>query len=703
MATLEKLRNRLGVLVAAVIGLALLAFILGDLFRSGSTLLNKRQYEIAEINGKSISWQDFNARLEVAVENYKTNSGQPDLDESTYQTIRNQVWSNLLNQYIMKKEFASLGVECSGEELFDMVQGTNIHPQISSAPIFQNEMTGQFDPAMVIRFLKNMQADQTGRTQAAWIEFEKELMDNRVYTKYQNLISKGLFITSSKVDNEYIESNRKYNFDYVSKRYIQVHDSLVTVTEKDVTDYFQSHESEFQQEASRDVSYVTFDVVASEMDRQNVETWINDQAVEFKRIETAEQYIRLNSDSGFDPLYHSPEELDADLQQWVDTAKLESVYGPYLLAETWKLARVTGIKELPDSVRASHIVLPPDANNSILAAQATIDSLKTLAENGADFAALAQEFGTDATKDKGGDLDWFQNGAMVQPFSDSCFFAQKGDILTVTTQFGVHLVKVTDQGPKSKKYQIGILDRRIEAGQETYQSFYSEASKFASTYSSGDKFEEGVNEMNLTRRVANNLAEGDRVISGLESPRNLILWAYKDKTKKGDLSEIFEFGNRYVIARLDEIRETGTATLDQVYGEVESVVRNQKKADYMEEEFAGIDKTKSLEEIAAENSLQVRNVADANFTSMSIPGIGVEPAISAALAIIPEGQVSDPIRGVNGIYIIRTSAIANPEQAIDVVATRSRLLQSLSSRAGYQAFQALEKSAKIVDKRNKFY
>lgn len=701
MATLEKLRNRLGVLVASVIGLALLAFIMGDLFQSGSRLFNKGRFEIAEINGKSISYQEFAARMEVAVENYKRNSNTNDLNEQAYQTIRNQVWSNLLNEHIMEKEFASLGIGCSSEELFDMVQGNNIHPQIKSAGIFQNEMTGQFDPALVIRFLKNMQNDQTGRTQAAWVEFENELIDNRIYTKYQNLISKGLYVTSAKVDQEYLESNRKYNFDYISKRFTAVNDTLVKITEKEVQDYYNSNLNEFKQTASRDISYVTFDVVASEKDHETVENWINDQTDEFSRIANAEQYIRLNADSEFDPKYYGPQELEPELQAWVDTAGIGSVFGPYRVDDTWKLARITDVKQLPDSVLASHIVLPPDENNSLEGPQAKIDSLKALIEKGADFASLAREFGTDATAENGGDLGWFRQGDMVQEFNDSCFFGNKGDLITLTTRFGVHLVKIVDQGPKSKKFQIGIIDRKIEPGQDTYQKFYAEASKFASTYDNGEKFEEGINEMNLARRVANNLGEDDRLISGLENPRELIRWAFEAKI--GDLSEIFEFGNRFVIARLDVIREEGTAPLDQVYGEVETAVRNDKKADYLIEEFSGADLTKSLEDIAAELALQVRNVENATFSSMSIPGIGVEPAISAALAVIPEGRVSEPIKGNNGVYIIRTTSIISPEQTMDVVSVRNRLQQSLSSRAGYQAFQALQEKANVIDKRNKFY
>jgi peptidyl-prolyl cis-trans isomerase D len=562
-------------------------------------------------------------------------------------------------------------------------------------------MTGEFDPALVIKFLKDMQADPTGQTQAAWVEFERELMDNRVYIKYQNLISKGLFITDAEVDQEYIESNRKYNFDYISKRFTTVNDTLVEISEKDIEDYYLENQDEYKQEASRDISYVTFDVIASEQDSANVRQWINDQKAELERIESAEQYIRLNSDAGFDPVYYNPSDLEVELQSWVDTANIGSVYGPYKVGGTWKLARITDIKQLPDSVRASHIVLPPDQNNSLVSARETIDSLKTLVENGADFASLAAEFGTDATKDRGGDLDWFVQGQMVQPFNDSCFYGNKGDVMTLTTSFGVHLVKITDQAPRTRKYQVGILSRNIVPSQDTYQKFYSEASRFASTYGNAEDFEAGIDEMNLARRVANNLAEGDRAISGLENPRELIRWTYE--AKKGSISPIFEFGDRYVIARLDEVRDEGIAKLDQVYGEVETAVRNMKKAEYLKEEFSGIDKSIGLDGIAGELKTTVKNVENASFSSLSIPGIGVEPAVSAAMTSIPEGEISDPIIGKNGVYIIKISSVQNPEGEANVLATRERLQQSLSSRAGFQARQALENKADVVDKRNKFY
>ncbi|MEA1877647.1 MAG: SurA N-terminal domain-containing protein [Bacteroidota bacterium] len=698
MATLQKLRNRMGIVVALVIGMALIAFILGDFLKSGSQMMNSKRFEIGEINGKSINYQDFQARVENSVENYKRNSGNQSPDDGALISIRNQVWTSYLNELVMEDQFSSLGIECSADELFNMVQGNNIHPQISSLEIFKNEVTGEFDRAKVIQFMKNM--DNDPRAYAAWLEFEKSMMNDRVYTKYQNLIIKGLYVTRDMVERDHLDSNRKYNASYVSQRFTMVPDSVITITEEDVKDYYDKNKADFTQEASVDLAYVAFDIIPSEKDRQVVQTWINEEMVELSRIENTKQYINLNGDTGFNAEYIFPSELEENLQTWAEDAETDSVYGPYFVDDVWKLAKVTDVKMIPDSVRASHILIRPDQNNRIEAAQVTADSLIDLINNGADFAKLAAEFGTDGTVEKGGDLDWFKKGQMVEEFYNASFYGEKGDLVTVTTQFGVHVLKVTDQGPKSRKLQVGILDRRITFGQETYQKAYSTASRFAATYNTGEKFEDGVLEDNLTKRIASSLRHEDRIIAGLESPRSLIMWAFE--ANKGDLSEIYEFGNRFVIAKITEKREDGIAPLDQVYGEVESIVRNLNKGEYLVQEFQKAGST-SLEDLATKLNTDVRTITDASFNSFSIPGIGVEPGISAAFPFMVVNQISDPIKGNNGVYVLKLTEIIEPATQLDYVAGKTRLTQAMTSRAGYQAFQALEKSSKIIDRRNNFY
>ncbi len=688
----------MGVLVALIIGLALIAFILGDFLKSGSQMLNKNRNEIGEIDGKSISYQDFALRVEKSTESYKRNSNNQAPDEAALVSIRNQVWSSFLNELIMEDEFSGLGSACSADELFNMVQGNNIAPQISGEANFQNPATGEFDRALVIQYLKNLETNPDA--QAGWIQFEQSLMNNQVYTKYQNLITKGLYVTRKKIENDHLEANVKYNASYVSQRFVLVSDSAVSADRVDVEAYYNKHKSDFKQEASVDLAYVAFEIIPSEKDRQLVQDWINSESEELGRIENTEQYINLNGDTGFDAIYKSPAELEENLKTWVEDAEKGALYGPYLVSDVWRLAKLSDIKMLPDSVSASHILLQPDQNGQIVAAQATADSLVELLNNGADFAALAAEFGTDATAQTGGELNWFRQGDMIPEFSNACFFGEKGDLVTITTQYGVHVIKITDQGPKARKFQVGVLDRKITFGQETYQKAYSEASRFAATYNNGEKFDEGILEENLTKRIANSLRQEDRAITGLDSPRQMIMWAFG--ASKGDLSEIYEFGNRFVIAKVTEYREEGIAPLDQVYGEVESVTLNEKKAEYLISEFGNAGST-SLADIATKMKVEVRTIENASFSAYSIPGIGVEPSISAIISSMTVNEISEPIKGVNGVYVLQLTKVTEPTVQLDYIAGKTRLLQGLTSRAGYEAFQALEKSSKVIDKRNKFY
>jgi len=702
MATLEKLRQKGGTLVAVVIGLSLLAFILGDFLGSSGGSAQRRSMVVGEINGKAVMYTEFNQRVEAGVQNYKTNSNVSTVDGGTMFSIRSQVWNTFLNEYMFGDEYEKLSIACTPEELFDMVQGRNVHPQVQAISIFRNEVTGEFDPNLVVQFLKNMENDPSGQAQTAWVELEKDLIRDRVYTKYQNLVTKGLFVTKWQIDNEFVESNRKYNIHYVSERFMGVADSLIQVSDAEVQKYYSEHKDEFKQTASRDIEYVAFDIMPSQADRDLVANWIQEQLPEFQRIENPGAYVNLNSDVPFNPAYLEPLAFDPEIQGWLEVAQIGETFGPYQVGDFWKIARLSDSKMLPDSARASHILIQPDATGNFDAAQTTADSLLALIKGGASSEALAAEYGTDGTAQTGGDLNWFTYESMVPEFAEACFFGKKGDLTTVRTQYGWHVVKITDQGATSKKYQVATLVREITASSETIQNIYGEASRFATTYGSGSKFDEGVEKENLTKRVANNIREEDQVISGLEEPRELVRWAYDAEV--GDMSDIYQFGNRFIIARLTVVREEGEAPLEQVRGEVENLVRNDKKADLLVKKFnEAISSGATLEDMAARFGTDVKTVDNQYFTSSSITGVGIEPALTAALVTTPVNTLSKPIKGRNGVYVMMVTQVIEPGPDADILASAERLVQSYQSRVGYATFQALEEQTKITDNRNKFY
>ncbi len=705
MATLQTIRDRAGVLVAVIIGLALLAFVLGDFFGQGSgpSFRSKKIFEIAEINGKSISYQLFDERVQNLTEIYKL-TGQTTLDEEMVENIREQTWQQLIREYVLNEELEELGVMVSSDEMFDLVQGVEPHPFIQQ--LFADPQTGQLNRAGLMQFLKTLDNDPAQR--AYWLFLENEILQDREFTKYNSLIRQGLYVTDLETKEELIAANKKVNFSYVFKRLTSIPDSLVTCTESELQQYYRNHQKDYEQTASRNIEYVTFDVVPSAADIKATEDWINSIVDEFREADDVAQFVNLSSDVPFSDINLTLDEVPDMIREFVANASVGEVYGPYFEDETYKLSKIVEINLLPDSVHARHILIAPNQNLTYEEAQQKADSLKSLIEGGTDFGLLAMLNSEDqSTAQLNGDLGWFREGLMVQPFNDACFQGKAGDLTIVETQYGFHIIEILEQGSPITKYKIGTIERKIEPSTNTYQAIYAEASRFAGSSYSYEEFNQSIINGQLERRIANDIKREDKVIAGLESPRPLIRAIFE--TDAGDIvldfneQAIFELGDKFVVAYVTQVKEEGIAPFSQVRADVELNVRKRKKADIIAEEFrSNLSETGSLEEIASTMELDISEANGITFNSFSVPGAGIEPAVIATAVNLPLNTLSEPIKGTNGVYVLEVNDIEEEESA-NLESIRSRLVSSFRVRANYEAFEALKEAANIIDSRSKFY
>jgi len=703
MATLEKIRNRAGILIAAVIGLALLSFILSDMLNSGNSLFRGNQYEIAEVAGTSIQFQLYQAKVDKLTENAKRNSGGQEIDEQTMESIKDQTWEQLIRENVMASEYEELGITCSEDELLDMVQGNNIHPQVQQIPIFKDQTTGQFNRALVVQFLKNLDQDKTGNARSSWLEFENNLLQDRVITKYNNLLKKGLYVTSDEAKQSNVERNYKVDISFVVKKYAEISDSSITVSEDDLKAYYEAHKNKYiQKEASRDIDYISFDVLPSTEDITAAEKWANKTKEEFVTTEDAVQYVNLNSDVPYQDVNYAKASLSPVIDSIMFNSPVGTIYGPYVENNNYKVAKLIAVKQLPDSVKARHILIRPSEKISLKNAETTIDSLKKLIDGGADFAELAKKYSADGSSEKGGDLGWFKEGQMVKPFNDSCFTSTVNHISIVHSQFGVHLVQVLEKGANSPRVQVGIIERAIEPSSATYQAIFATASKFAGENTTKEKFAAAITNMNLAKKIASNLKENDRKIAGLDSPRELVRWAYK--AEKGNVSGVFELGNKFVIALLTEVREKGIAPLEQVKTEVETFAKIDKKAERFTKEFndklAGVNSIAVLASKINQPAMQGQAVS---FSSFTINTAGVEPALIGVVSNLPKNKLSKPIKGNNGVYVAVVDNAIEANKNFDIKLEKQTIANGLQSRVDYQAYEALKELAEIKDMRSKFY
>jgi peptidyl-prolyl cis-trans isomerase D len=705
MSALQFLREKAGVLVAGLIGFSLFLFVVSDFFgrNSGQKLKQKKYYEIGQIKGEYISYQDYEIKLQNLLEIYKL-SGRSNVDEATNETLREQTWQQMIREKLLDPQYNKLGLGVSTEELNDLVLGNNPHPIVQQ--LFTDQKTGTFNKSFLVNFLKQTEVDETAKKY--WLFFEDEITNDRTNAKYNNLVSKGLFVTSKQTEFDKNLNSNTIDFSYILKNYASVPDSSIRIYGSDLEAYYANHKENYKRTALRDIEYVTFDIIPSDDDKKQVEDWINRTKEEFIQSSDPVQFINLSADSRYVGFYIPLNSVPANLKDFVQKEDLKAVFGPYNEDGSYKIARVLAAGDRPDSVHVRHILLATGKTRTLDVAKHQADSLMRLIKSGTPFESLAMSNSDDQGSAKiGGDLGWFPEGKMVLPFNNACFSGKKGDIKTAESSFGIHIIEILGQSKSSRKYNIGYIDRKIIPGSLTNQKAYSEASQFAGTNDTYEKFTKTIASKGLNKRVANNIAPQQKTLPGLDNPRSIIMALFQAEKGKIILDQsqqaVFEVGDKYVVAYCTKAQEDGIAPQKDVENEIRFALMKDKKAEFISAEFKKIDASgKTLDDIARSMGLTVQEATKINFRSYQVQGAGMEPALIAAVTAAKQGVVMGPIKGNEGVFMITANNIT-PTQGVDLKSLQKQLTSTYQMRGTYEAYDALRKDANILDKRYKFY
>ena len=373
-----KIREK-STLLMVMIGGAMLLFVLDptmlDSLFSGSTT------EVGEIAGNTIDGRNFQNKVDETIANYKTQTGQNTIDNATTDQLREQTWNQMVRDIVLGDELDAAGVKVSSEELYDLVQGNNPHPQVVQA--FTNPETGQFDRTQISQFFTRMEEDEELKDR--WIAFEQDIAKLRRSEKYNNLIKKGLYITKAESESDFLAKNENASIQYVLKRYNSIADSTVQVTDADIKAYYNDNKDKYEQDASRDVEFVSFNVSPSQEDFEKVKVWADRLKPDFETAENDTLLVDRESDTRFNARWLAKGELGGLIDSLVFQAEQGFVYGPYLEGQTYRLAKLVGVKMSPDSVNARHILISPESAGGVTQAKAKADSLFALIEAGVDF------------------------------------------------------------------------------------------------------------------------------------------------------------------------------------------------------------------------------------------------------------------------------------------------------------------------------
>lgn len=697
------LRNRAGIIIVGAIGFAIVAFLVSDAVQMGGSFMQGNQTEVGEVDGNAISILEFNEKVEQNTNNFKQQMGQSNLDPQMTSYIIENTWNQSISQILMSKEMSRLGLQVSKNELNDLVSGKNPDPQIIQN--FGDPQTGQLNRMQLNAFLENVKSQPSSSpVSQQWTAFLLNVRESKLAQKYTNLIKNSLYVTSLEAREDYDQRNKLANFNFVNLEYSSVPDNQVKLTDQDYADYYNENKYKFKNTLEkRSFEYIVFDANPSKADSADIKAMVAKTAAEFRAAANDSLFVSINAETKMPISYVRKGQLEPALDSAVFSASKGTFIGPLFTGGVYKMVKVLDLKVGPDSVKASHILLNPATEGGIDKAKAKADSIKSLIAGGASFTELAAKFGTDASKDSGGELGTFARGAMVPAFEEAVFNGSTGDLKVITTQFGVHVIKINAQIGSSKVARVAIVDKSFSTSNKTQQEAYSKATSFLTVAKNAETFDTEAKKAAYVKLLADNVVPTQASIPGLDNPREMVRWVYG--ADKGDVSnQVFEMGNKFAVAKVIDIFREGTLPLEQVKKDIEPMVMKRVKARMLVEKLEkALEGSKSIEQVAQKVGRAVTPVQNIVFANPVIPGLSQENILVGTIFGSQPSKLSQPIEGEQGVYVFVVNGFSKPAPLTNAFKQKVQISQGLAQRASGEAFKALRDNSKIKDNRVKFF
>lgn len=670
MATLQRIRNH-GLFLLIIVGLAMLAFILGDALNSGSSFMNKSREYIGEIEGQKIHYTEYESAVEQLTEVYKIESGRSDFDEDMHAQIRNQVWQMLVAKYTLQDQAKQIGMDITSDELYELCAGAKPHQLITSRRMFAGQ-NGQFDRNILINFLASIEMDSENAEQAAnlkqaknyWMYWENAVRLTAMQEKYVGLIQN--MLTANNLDAKYAAQAKqtKVNVDYAMKPYYTVADSLVKVSTNDIRKIYDERKQMYKQTPNRDIAYIAYPIVPSEADYQLAEKAMQEIQEEFRTTEEVALVVNSNSDVMYDGNNYSEKTIPAAYKDFAfakGAKKNDFMELNYDEAtRTFRMARLMDCGyNSPDSVQLKGIATKEGEQD--------------------------QEYG------------WFTEAELQKDIAEPAFAGKVGQRFTVTLGMEDRTFEITGLTKPTPKAKVAIIEREVTPSSKTFAAIYNEANQFVVNNQDEEAFRAAAEEAKMEIETATNLQKMANKVADLKSSRAIVRWAFN--AKEGQVSDVFECGDKYIVAVL-------TATHDGEYREFEDVqatlryeALNRKKAEYISKQIAD---AKTLAEVAEKMGSEVRHIDALTEDSYRFGIEGMEPAAVGTAFATAAGELSKPVKGNQGVIVLVPSDVQRAEAEVDYKAEIASLNARTSYSLPYQLINNLEQNADIVDNRATF-
>ena len=698
MAVLSKIRQR-SFLLILVIGFCLLAFVVGDLIQNGN--FNQPSKDVGSVNGKDIPFEDF--RVKVANTEKNAQNGQ---QMSSLQAA-NQVWNQEVNIALLSAEFEKLGIRVGEKHIIEVFKAD---PNIGQNQMFLNA-AGKFD---ILKFKEYFKSNPEGIEILKQREKDAEL--NAKFTIYNSLIKGSLYTTDAEGKMKYEMEANKVSFDFVTVPYSSIKDSDVKVSDDEIIDYMKKREKKFKSEESRELEYVMIEEKPSTQDEAEIKKTVdallaprveykdgkNDTIQGFSSVTDNAEFVNANSDIPFDSTYIAKKDLPAEHAEQLFALAAGQIYGPYMFNNYYCISKGLG-RKAGANAKASHILISyegtqvPNKKEKRTKEEAKAKAEVLLAQaiaNPSMFQMLAMTNSDDSSAQQGGDLGYFSQGQMVKPFNDYVFNNPIGKIGLVETDFGFHIINVTD---KQDAVKLATIAQKIEPSEATNDKVYTQATKFEMD-AAGKDFAAVAKEMKLTVNPAVRIKAIDENFGTITNQRQIVKWAFSNDIAIGDVKRFEVVNVGHVIVKLKSITPKGLMVVSEARPQVEQILKNKKKAELIKAKLSGA----SLDAIAKANKVAVQQAVDLTMENPSLPSAGFEPKVVGTAFAASTGKISDPIEGNTGVYVVVNKATTKAPKLKKHDEYVAKLKQQVASYSG-RVVGALRNEADIQDNRAEFY
>ncbi|MGB1979654.1 MAG: peptidylprolyl isomerase [Flavobacteriaceae bacterium] len=704
MAILGQIRQRSFFLIF-IIGMALFAFVISGVF-DGNNNGGGPTDPIAIVNDEEMSLDTFRFQVEQTERNYGF---------STLQAVRT-VWNQSIQNTILNQQFEALGID-AGKEQIEQIISQN--PAFVSDERFMNEF-GVFDFGLFTGFI-NLMKDQNPVAYDQWKIQEANLVNVARQNIYLDLIKSSTGFTEEEGKLAYHIENDKINMEFVQVPLDAIDDDLVEVTDADIQKYIKANAEEYQTEATTRIRYVTFADEASPEDEAFIYAGLEkllDTQVEYndvsKLTDTLDgfrttkdifDFVEKHSEVPFDSVYLPKGRLASEYAESLFSLKNGEVFGPFKDGNTMKLARMLD-KKRQGSIRASHILIAydgvtnptPGVTRSKEEAQRLANRLLRQARrNPDDFESLARNNSDGPSKTLGGDLGFYQEGAMAPEFFNYTNRNRVGRIGLVETDFGFHIIKITD---KEDIVLLAEIVKQIVPSDETSNIVFRSATELEIAAKESKDLAAAADKEDLNLEGPTQIDILDELIPGIGLQRNIVQWAFEKSTAVGTVRRFSLSQGGYAVVQLSEKTKAGLQSVAQAAPQVRRLVEDQKRLDLLTKKYAT---TSSLEELAEASDSEIKTASAMTQENTTLAGVGQEPYVIGVAFSLEAGETSSLIQGNEGVYLVRVNSKEVAPELPSYVAYANSLQEAEKANLEDAILEALKSVADITDNRALYY